>query len=93
MFKFTDVSGPAVSLQLGDRGGCNRQSAAIQLHGDLFEEVINKKRDVLAVFAQGRHVDRNDVESVEQILAELSFGDHCLQIPFLRRDHTHDDAD
>ena len=45
------------------------------LLGVLREEVLGEQRDVLAALAQRRQRDRDDVDAVEQILAEPALGD------------------
>ena len=40
----------------------------------------DERHDVLAMFAQGRNVDPDDVETIEQILAEPLVPDHLLDV-------------
>ena len=54
-------------------------------------EMLDQQRDVLAPFAQRRHLDRDDVEPVEQVLEELAVGDQLPQIAIGRGDHAHVD--
>jgi hypothetical protein len=43
--------------------------------------------------AQRRQGDRDDVESVEEVLAEPPVRDQLLEIPVRGRDHAHVDVD
>ncbi len=45
------------------------------LLGHLVEEVIDEERDVFQPLAQGGHLDRDDVEPVEEVFAEPAGGD------------------
>ena len=56
-------------------------------------EVVHEQRNVLAAVAQRRHDNRDDVQSIEQILAELSFGNLGLERLVRRGDHAHVDRD
>ena len=58
-------------------------------------EVADQRRDVVAPLAQRRHVDRDDVEAVEQVLAERALVDLLFEVLVGRGDHAHvhlDDA-
>jgi hypothetical protein len=56
------------------------------------KEVFHQDWNVLAALAQGREREGQHVEAVEQILAELPFGHHLLQIAFSSGDDTHVDG-
>ena len=43
------------------------------------EEVVDERRDVLDALAQRRHVQLDDVEAVEEVLAERALGHHLLR--------------
>ena len=49
-------------------------------------EVVDQRRDVFAALAQRRHVNVNDAQPVEQVLAELARGDALGQVAVRRRD-------
>ena len=50
------------------------------------DEVVHQDRDVLAPLAQRRQVDRDDVEPVEEVVAELPLGDQRAQVALAARD-------
>ena len=53
----------------------------------------HEQRDVAGPVAQRRQRDREDVEPVVEILAELAVGDQLLEIAVGRRHHAHVDLD
>ena len=53
----------------------------LHLLGVLREEVLGEQRDVLAPLAQRRQRDRDDVDAVEQVLAEPPVGDQLRRGP------------
>ena len=55
--------------------------------GDPLEEVLREQEDVAGAGAQRRHRDRDDVDPVEQILAEPLLVDLGLEIAVGRGDH------
>ena len=61
--------------------------------GGRLEEVLHQVRDVLAPLPQRRQRDRQDVQPVEEVLAELAFRDHLPQVALGARDHAHVDRD
>ena len=52
---------------------------------------LHEQRNVFAALAQRRHDDVDDVEAVEQILAERALRDHVAQVAVRRGDHAHVD--
>ncbi len=61
--------------------------------GQLHRQGGDQRRQVVQALAQGGHLDREHVEAVEQILAEVPFGDAVLQVAVGRGDHPHVAAD
>ena len=59
---------------------------------EALDEMLDQHRDVLAPLAQRRHLDRNDVEAIEQILAKLAVGDQLAQVAVGGGNHAHVDA-
>ena len=51
--------------------------------------MLDQRGDVVAALAQRRDVERNDVQAVEQVLAERALLDHRLERAVRRRDHAH----
>ena len=49
--------------------------------------MLDQRRDVVAAFAQRRQLDRDDVESVEEILLELPVRDQLPQVAVGGGDH------
>ena len=57
----------------------------------LAEEVRGEEREIVEAFAQRRHAQDDDVESVVEILAKLLLLDRAREIDVARRDHAHID--
>ena len=58
-------------------------------HGELAQKVIRQQRDILNTVTQGRHMKRDHIEPVEQILAEITAFNFVLQHLVGRGDHAH----
>src|SRR5437870_806059 len=78
------VLGEPFQCFFADRRRLRRRAVTV-----LREEVLDERRDVLLAFAQRRHVDVDDVESVKEVVAELVLLDLLLEV-LVRRAH---DAD
>src|SRR5437773_2458844 len=55
-------------------------------------EVVDDRGDVLLALAQGRELDRQDLQPVEEVLAELAALDEAAKVLVARRDDPHVDA-
>ena len=73
----------------GGRGERGRTAAPGREAG---EEVRGEEGDVLAPLAQGRDADGEDVEAVEEVLAEGALYGRSLEVAVGGRDHAHVDA-
>src|SRR3954451_2177975 len=51
--------------------------------------MARKVGDVWPPIAQGRQMDMEHIEAIEQVLAELSFGNHLAKVAVRGADHTH----
>src|SRR3546814_6297108 len=56
--------------------------------GDLAQEVADEQRHVLAPFGQARQVDREDGETVEEVLAETAMADRLVDVAMRSEEHT-----
>ena len=61
--------------------------------GDLLHEILDEFGDVLAPLGERGHADRHDRQAVEEVLAELAFGDRLGEVAARRRDDAHVDVD
>ena len=48
--------------------------------GNLLDEILGQEADVLGSLAEGRKLDANDVEPVEEIFSETAFGDFLFEV-------------
>ena len=70
VFEFAHVAGPVVGLEENEGALGELERAAGALFGNPAEEELGERADVLDAFAERRDVDADDVEAVEQVLAE-----------------------
>ena len=63
------------------------------LGAELLEEMLHQQRNVVAPLAQRRQLHRDDVQAVEQILAERAVRDHLREVAVGRGDDAHVDLD
>ena len=72
VLQLADVARPVVARQRLHRLGRDRLDRLLHPPRELLREVAHQHRDVLAPLAQRRHVDREDVEPVEEVLRGTS---------------------
>src|SRR5215469_8873752 len=87
IFQFPDVAGPVVRRQLGARLDADRRDPRTHLAHRLADEVVGQFGDVFAAVAQWRKMNRDNVETEVEVLAEASPGDQFLQILVGRCNH------
>jgi hypothetical protein len=73
--------------------GASERSGSSFSSGIALEEVGGEQRNVFAAGAQAAAVDRDDVEAVEQVLAEAAFAHRLAQIDVGGGDDAHVDLD
>ena len=86
VLQLADVAGPVVAHQQLQRVGRQAVDAASSARRRSGAGRTSPARDVVLALAQRRHVDRDDVEAVVEVLAELPVGDHLRQVAVGRRD-------
>ena len=64
----------------------------IVVAAEAIEEVLDEQRNVVGALAQRRQPDGNDVQAVEEILAERAVLRHPREVGVGGRDHAHVDA-
>src|SRR5438105_2689162 len=79
VLELADVARPGIPEQPVHRGRAQAQGAALPL-GEPAEEMLGQARNILPALAQRRERDRNYVEAIEEVLAELALVDHLLEI-------------
>src|SRR5207249_2797418 len=86
VLQLADVARPRVRHQpLGRRGRQALDVVAVD-RGEALEEALREEEDVAAARAERRRVDPDDVDSIEEILAELLLRDLALEIAVGRGD-------
>ena len=89
IFQLADVSGPIVihhNLQSFRR---KLQARAVILSAKLPQEVLGQLGNIFLALAQRREAQGNDVQAIEEVLAELAFHDHLAQVRIGRRQDAH----
>src|SRR3546814_14806740 len=76
--RISDWSSDVCSSDLVHRLLCEAHGALAV--GDLAQEVADEQRHVLAPFGQARQVDREDGETVEEVLAETAMADRLVDV-------------
>src|SRR5581483_11077732 len=87
------VAGPATLEERGEDERRDARRAAAEAGGDRRHEVRHEHGHVLGALAEGRDLDREDVESVEEVGAEAALLDHALERAVRRGDDAHVDGD
>src|SRR3984893_16356411 len=58
----------------------------------LLQEIFDQYRDVFAAFAQGRHIDRQDIDPIVEVVTKTSIANHRAQIAIRGCNHTNIDG-
>ena len=91
VLELAHVARPVVGHQEFHRALREARHGAPHLARILLQEVPGQERDVVASLAQRRHADREDVESVVQVLTEAARFDLFLEVAVARRHDAHID--
>src|SRR5260370_23797930 len=90
--QFTNIAGPGITHQ-NFHGGIGKFASLLAVfRAEFIQEKSRDHRDVFLAIAQRRDEKRNDVEPVEEILAESSAGNFLLEILVGGRDNANIDA-
>src|ERR1043165_41874 len=77
--QLSDIAGPVVRAQGFERGLRKEAGRALVSLTQLRDEVLRKERQIAFTLAQGRHLNRDDVEAIEQVFAELTCMDGLVR--------------
>src|ERR1035438_6297335 len=80
VLQFADVAGPVVALERMHGGRRNGGDFAIHAAGVLLHEGAHQQRDIIAALAQRRDRERENVEPVIEVGAELPFLHHQREV-------------
>ena len=87
--QLADVAGPGVLLQRGHVVPGDRVNPLAKRLPEFGDEAPHEERYIFGALAQRRHLDGEDVEPIEQVLAKCFLGDPLLEIPVRGRDDPH----
>jgi hypothetical protein len=73
--QLADVAGPVVGVEARARFRREVERGAVEALAEEREEVFDEGGDVVAAVAERRDVERDDVETVEEVCAEAAGGD------------------
>src|SRR6187402_23805 len=90
--QFTHVAGPLVLLENFNCVIRNLHAWATVLTTELVEELLHEGRNIFATIAQWRNEERDDVETIEEIFAEVSSCDLFFEVLVGRGDQAHVDV-
>jgi|GEM_PF-3705325 len=80
IFQFADITGPQVCLQCIEGGRFDLANLLAGFLCGAAEEVEHEFCKIFVAIAECRERERDNVESVEQVFAEIAFGDQLFQI-------------
>ncbi len=93
VLELADVARPVVFREQIERVRRELETALLVLVAVLFQEMVDQQRDVILAVAQRRQLNRDDVQAIEEILAEFPFLHHLPQVDVGRGDDAHVDLD
>ena len=80
VLEFADVARPGLLLKQSDGFGGDGRGGNADLGAIFAKEVTSHFRDILLALVEGREGDGDDVEAIEEILAEHSFLDGSFEV-------------
>ena len=93
VLELAHVARPAIAREGVAHRGRDRRRVDAALRREAAEEEVGQQRDVFLALAQRRQHDRQHVEAVEQVLAEVPLRDHLLEVAFRAGDDADVDVD
>ena len=91
VFQFADVSGPAVIHQGPECLRRNLDGRLAVFAGKFFQKMTDKAGNVFTTAAQRRQINRNHVQAIVKVFAELAFAHQHVQINVGGRDQANID--
>src|SRR5437764_270918 len=85
MVEFADVAGPGVRQQRLHRALIECAQVLAVVVAMRAQEMRREHRDILATIAEWRQPDLDGIQTEQQILAKLAFGDLGIEIGIRRR--------
>lgn len=87
--QFADVARPAVVEQRGAGLVAEGAGRARVFLDEAGKEAIGQGEDIFTALAQGRQVQGDDVQAVQQVFAKAPFADHVLEVEVGRGQNPH----
>src|SRR5215472_18542273 len=89
VLQLADIARPVVGLKHFQCLLVNLFDLFSRLAGESLDEIFHEKWYVVFALAERRHGDWENVEPIEEVAAEASCGNRCLQITVRRGDNAH----
>ena len=89
VFQLAHVARPLHAAQRTQRLGGNAVDIAPHPASNFKGESFHQQRDIFRALAQWRQMDREDVQSIVEIVTKFAIGDHLLQIAVSGCDQAH----
>jgi hypothetical protein len=80
ILQFTHIAGPVVRDRSRHAAFGEPPAFEAMFLGEAFKKVVRQDFDIPGAVAQGRHLDREDIEAIVKILAELALLDRLQQV-------------
>src|SRR6478735_2948320 len=80
VLQFAHVAGPVVALEAFERGLAEPLRRRVELERGGGEEALGEGGHVVAAIAQRGQLQAHDIEAMQQVRAELAFGDEALEV-------------
>jgi len=90
--QLANVPGPSIALQQGPNLAFNPFGFEIVPETEILQKVFRKRPDILNAFAQRRHANRHDAESIIEVLPEFFLFDQNPQVSIGCGYHPHSDS-
>src|SRR5579859_6755315 len=87
VLQLANVAGPWVLAETIERLAVDDRDLLAHSLREPVGEVLDEQRDVARSLAKRRHIDRKDVQAVEEIRAEATLVDRGVQVAIRRGDH------
>src|SRR5438270_2579935 len=88
ILQLAHIARPGISNQGSKSFGCHAARATFILFRILAQEMLYQRGNVFFTLTKWRQVNADDIQTIEQVFAELAFANQLLQIHIGGRDNT-----
>src|SRR2546428_7011446 len=80
VLELSDVARPVIILEDRERLRADALDRLAELRRDFSDEVRGQQRDIVRPLPEGRELNRNDVQPVEEVLSQDAVGDRLADV-------------